>query len=130
MTVTIISRKTRKLFTKYLLIYPSRRAAFRAAKRDGRIPVAQQPDEVIMPDTPEGEEMGLDERNVRLYVFNIIVGAVAFEYHIREDKEAFYGTENTEGDQLPHFNSGESGRKLKGHHYWLKRNKNENDDND
>ncbi len=74
--------------------------------------------------------MGLDERNVRLYVFNIIVGAVAFEYHIREDKEAFYGTENTEGDQLPHFNSGESGRKLKGHHYWLKRNKNENDDND
>gem|GEM_PF-5796895 len=51
MTVTIISRKTRKLFTKYLLPYPSPRAAFRAAKRAARIPVAQQPDEVILPDT-------------------------------------------------------------------------------
>lgn len=71
---------------------------------------------VVIPNTDFGDQLGLDERNVRLYVFNIIVGIIAIEYHIREDREAFYGS--SEGNQGSHFNSGEPPGKLKKHHYW------------
>lgn len=87
--------------------------------------MGQDPEEVIYAGTPAGYDLGLDDRNVRLYIFHIIVGVVAYEYHIREDKEAFYGSEAGAGDQLPHFNSGEvkssdKKDKLKKHHYWTK----------
>jgi hypothetical protein len=125
MPISIIGRRTLKRYKQYLKIYPSRRAAFRAAKRDGRIPMGQQPEEVIYSGTDLGFDYDLDERNVRLYIFTIIVGAVVFEYHIREDKEAFYGDEARKGDQLPHFNSGEieeeKNNKLRNHHYWRKK---------
>lgn len=124
MPISIVSRGTLKRYKHYLRVYPSRRAAFRAAKRDGRIPMGQQPEEVIYPHTDMGDEYDLDDRNVRLYIFSIIIGAVAFEYHLREDKEAFYGAERGKGDQLPHFNSGESkgsDKKLRNHHYWKKK---------
>ena len=78
--------------------------------------MSQHPEMVVFPNTDIGEQLGLDERNVRLYVFNIVVGAIVIEYHIREDKEAFYG--GSEGNQWPHFNSGDSQGKLKKHHYW------------
>lgn len=121
MPISIIGRGTLKRYRKYLKIYPSRRSAFRAAKRDGRIPMGQQPEEVIYPHTDLGNAYDLDDRNVRLYIFSIIIGAVAFEYHLREDKEAFYGS--GQGDQLPHFNSGQlkkNNKKLRNHHYWRK----------
>lgn len=123
MPISIVSRRTFKRYRKYCKIYPSRRAAFRAAKRDGDIPVCQQPDEVIYAGTDIGYDFGLDGRNARLYVFNVIVGAVAFEYHIREDKEAFYQDNQGRGNQLPHFNSGkqeqpEPKQKLRHHHYY------------
>jgi hypothetical protein len=85
--------------------------------------MSTHPEEVIYSDSDLGGEYGLDDRNVRLYIFSILIGAVAFEYHLREDKEAFYGAERGKGDQLPHFNSGKAdGRqgKLKKHHYWKK----------
>ncbi len=114
LSIHLVGQSVHQLYKEYVRIYPSRRAAFRAAKRDGGIPVSQHPSEVILPNTDEGVEEGLDERNVRLYVFRIYgVGALFF---IREDKAAFYGT--GEGDQLPHFNSGKPPKKLKKHHYW------------
>lgn len=114
LSIYLVSQSVHQLYKKYVCIYPSRRAAFRAAKRDGGIPVGQHPQEVVLPNTDEGTEAGLDERNVWLYVFSIHgVGALFF---IREDKAAFYGT--SEGDQLPHFNSGQTKKRLKKHHYW------------
>ena len=114
LSIHLVSQSVHQRYKEYVKIYPSRRAAFRAAKRDGGIPVGQHPQEVILPSTDEGVEAGLDERNVRLYVFSIYgIGAFFF---IREDKAAFYGT--GEGDQLPHFNSGQTLKKLKKHHYW------------
>ena len=126
MPIIVVSRRTFKRYRKYCKVYPSRRAAFRAAKRDGGIPVCQQPDEVICAGTDIGYDFGLDHRNVRLYVFNMIVGAVAFEYRIREDKEAFYQDKQDSGHQLPHFNSGQQERpepkqKLRQHHYYKKK---------
>ena len=62
----------------------------------------------------------LDERNVRLYVFNI--GLLAVVVLIREDKEAFYVDGDKIGYQPPHFNSGKStDKKLKDHHYYPKK---------
>ena len=116
MKVSIASNEVYRKFQEYLKIYPSRKAAFRAAKRDGNIPISQHPEMVVIPNTDFGDQLGLDERNVRLYVFNIIVGIIAIEYHIREDREAFYGS--SEGNQGSHFNSGEPPGKLKKHHYW------------
>lgn len=120
MAVRIVSKETHRRYKVYKKIYPSRRAAFRAAKRDNGIPVTKNPDEVIIPETDLGEAYDLDDRNVRLYIFDIFVGAVVVQYHIREDKEAFYGGIKREGDQGPHFNSGSRGTKLKKHHYWKK----------
>lgn len=106
-------------------IYISRRAAFRAAKRDNKIPVSLNPEKVIYPNTLEGDEIlpeKLDsQKNVRLYKFRILIFTVTFEVSIREDKEAFYGDINEEGDQLPHFNSGETNKKLPKHHYFRKK---------
>ena len=118
---SIVSASTYERYQKYLKIYPSRRAAFRAAKRDAKIPMAEQPRGVVRPNSPEGKEYQLDDRNVRLYIFNLGIGAIAYEYHIREDKEAFYEDKEPKGHQLPHFNSGEPPKKLKGHHYWKKK---------
>ncbi|MEZ4942254.1 MAG: hypothetical protein R3D58_15355 [Saprospiraceae bacterium] len=116
--ISIVGAKTLKKYREYLKIYPSRRAAFRAAKRDANIPMSQHPEEVIYPQSSKGREYSLDDRNVRLYIFNLGIGAVAIEYHIREDKEAFYGDEEGKGNQPPHFNSGEPPKKLGNHHYW------------
>lgn len=106
-------------------IYVSRRAAFRAAKRDNKIPVTLNPNKVIYPNTLEGDEIQpekLDsEKNVRLYKFSILIFTVTFEVSIREDKEAFYGEVNQIGNQLPHFNSGETNKKLPKHHYFRKK---------
>ena len=93
MPISIIGRNTLRRYRRYRKVYPSRRAAFRAAKRDGGILMSQHPEEVIYPGSDLGGDYGLDDRNVRLYIFSILIGAVAFEYHLREDKEAFYGAE-------------------------------------
>ncbi len=45
-----------------------------------------------------GNTLGLDDRNVRLYIFNLgLVGAIAYEYHIREDHP------DPKHDQPQHF---------------------------
>jgi hypothetical protein len=108
-----------------LKLYISRRAAFRAAKRDNKIPVSLNPEKVIYPNTAEGNEVQpekLDfEKNIRLYKFRVLIFTVTFEISVREDKEAFYGETNQIGDQLPHFNSGETNKKLPKHHYFRKK---------
>ena len=110
--IYLASRRTHQLYRQYLKMYPSRRAAFRAAKRAARIPMGQHPAEVVLPMTDRGNSFRLDERNVRLYVFNLVIGAVAVEYHIREDKKSI-----THG-QPKHFNAGKPPKKLKEHYYW------------
>lgn len=120
LTISLITSNTLKTYKEYIKIYPSRKAAFRAAKRGANIPMAQHPEEVIPALTAKGKEYNLDDRNVRLYIFSILIGAVAIEYHIREDKEAFYGDKDGTGNQLPHFNSGSPPKKLSNHHYWEK----------
>lgn len=115
MEISIVKSSVYRKYLENIKIYPSRRAAFRAAKRDGNIPMMAHPDDVILPFTKDGDTFELDDRNVRLYVFNFWLGVIMVQYFIREDKEAFYGS----GDQLPHFNSGKSSDdKLKKHHYW------------
>ena len=89
MPISIIGRNALRRYRRYRKVYPSRRAAFRAAKRDGGILMSQHPEEVIYPGSDLGGDYGLDDRNVRLYIFSILIGAVAFEYHLREDKEAY-----------------------------------------
>lgn len=116
MKVEIVSRKVGRVYSKYKKIFPSRRAAFRAAKRDRNIPMSQHPDDVVYPNTSIGDEYDLDDRNVRLYVFNM--GLITIAIHIREDKEAFYVDGDEKSNQSPHFNSGRKDSKLKDHHYW------------
>ena len=86
MPISLVSRKTYRAYRYLKNYYGSRREAFRAAKRDNSIPVTQHPDKVVLPFTSDGANYNLDDRNVRLYIFNILIGAVGFEYHIREDK--------------------------------------------
>ena len=74
--------------------------------------MGQHPAEVVLPMTDRGNSFRLDERNVRLYVFNLVIGAVAVEYHIREDQKSI-----THG-QPKHFNAGKPPKKLKEHYYW------------
>lgn len=115
--ITLQKIKKKEGLSLGLNIYSSRRAAFRAAKRDNKVPMSEHPTEVIRPNTPAGDEIPLfADKNVKLYVFNLVVLGIAVE--IREDKEAFYGSESGRGDQLPHFNSGKAKKKLKKHHYW------------
>ena len=116
MEISLVSNKVYQKYKDYSRVYPSRRAAFRDAKREGNIPMTMHPQKVLRPFTEDAKDIYLDDRNVRLYVFRLIVCAFVVEYHIREDKKAFYGS--GEGDQLDHFNSGESSEKLKNHHYW------------
>lgn len=108
-----VSRRTHKLYKQYREYFPSRRAAFRAAKRDANLPMNRRPDKVVYPRTPMGNTLGLDDRNVRLYIFNLGLGAIAYEYHIREDHP------DPKHDQPQHFNTGVMPPgKLKGHYFW------------
>jgi len=101
------------------IIYESRRAALRAAKRDNNIPVATPPKEVVTPNTPERwKDEGLDYRNRRLYIFEFLLNLLTFRFHIREDKEAIYPDDK--GNQPAHFNAGEPPEKLKKHYYFKK----------
>lgn len=115
--LSVIDRQTLARFNQFVHFYPSRKAAFRAAKRDAKIPMRQSPAEVVGSKSAYWNSLGLDERYTRLYIFNIFVGAIAFEYHIREDKIAFYGNDGA-GIQPPHFNAGEPPKKLKQHYFW------------
>lgn len=116
MAISVVSTKTLRRYHEYLRMYPSRRAAFRAAKRDANIPMQQHPEVVVCPFSDLGNDFDLDDRNVRLYIFHILICGIVIEYHIREDKEAFYAGEA--GYQPPHFNVGKEGAKLKEHYYW------------
>lgn len=108
----IISRRTHQRYKQYCMVFPSRRAAFRAAKRDAGIPMSKHPDAVLYPRTPAGKKLGLDERNARLYVFDLIVGALVIQFRIREDHA------DKKTGQPKHFNTGFSDNKLKDHYYW------------
>lgn len=113
--------------------YESRRAAFRAAKRDNNIPVSQQAVEVIRNNDKDWNEYGLRrDKNRALYRFivyllNMLTGfSEKKEVHIREDNDNSYGAIGGVGDQKDHFNSGEvreERSKLKRHHYFNKRNR-------
>ncbi len=105
-------------------VFDTRRAAFRAAKRDNGVPVGKQPYKVAKPRTPLGDDYKLDNRNRRLYIFRILVSLFGFgeeegkEVNIREDKKVFYS--ETE-KQSEHFNAGEKGQKLRKHYYFRKK---------
>ncbi|GJL61328.1 MAG: hypothetical protein NPIRA03_41850 [Nitrospirales bacterium] len=102
-------------------VYETRKQAFRASKRDNKIPISMQPNEVVKPNTERGNQERLDDRNRRLYIFRLIeslFGEKGRDIHIREDKEVKY-PEN-KGNQLDHFNAGEPPR-LKKHYYYKKK---------
>lgn len=113
--------------------YKTRRAAFRAAKRDNGVPVSQQPMEVIRPNDEKWDEYGLDRNKNRslyrfiVYLLNMLTGfSERKEVRIREDADYSYGSDYGVGDQDDHFNSGavnERRTKLKRHHYFSKRNR-------
>lgn len=108
--------------------HETRRAAFRAAKRDNRVPVSQQPEEVVRQNDEKWDEYGLNrEKNRALYRFvmyllNLLTGSSdRKEIHIREDTDYSYGAVGGLGDQDEHFNSGEVNEereKLRRHHYF------------
>ena len=118
-------KKIGKKFKREDKYYNSRRAAFRAAKRDSNIPVSSQPVETITPKSKKWKKSGLDSRNKRLYIFRIFDFFNGFfqekEVHIREDKAAIYTEE--QGHQIEHFNVGEPPKKLKKHFYFLTKQK-------
>jgi len=120
MKVSIVGNRTYWKYRSLVAqkIYPSRSAAFRAAKRYLKLPMSKHPDKLVYPYTDLGDAYDLDERNVRLYVFYTFVGAIILELHIREDKPVSYGDEHGKGDQLPHFNSGKHPGGKKDHRYW------------
>ena len=91
--------------------------AFGKAKEANEIPRSQQPDKTIKPNTPEGKEAGLDNRNIKQYEFTNSKGERII---IRQDKPAQYGGPNGKGNQSEHFNAGKSNENLsKQHHYYL-----------
>lgn len=90
------------------------RQALRNAKEANGIPKSAQPDRTIKPNTREGNQLGLDDRNVKLYEYTNSNGQ---KIHIRQDRAASYG-QGGAGDQTPHFNAGPAGEKLKQHHYY------------
>jgi len=96
-----------------------------AFKKDYGIPKSEQAREVVKPRTLEGRKRKLDQRNVRLYIFDLILNffgiAVRQETHLREDKEAFYA--DGRGNQNKHFNAGLNTGKLKDHYYYHSNNK-------
>ena len=84
--------------------------AFRNAKDQNGIPRSQQPDKIIKPNTPEGNNYRLDDRNVKIYEFTNSKGESVL---IRQDKSVNYG----DGYQPEHFNAGlKQDKKLKQHH--------------
>ena len=90
------------------------RQALRKAKEANGIPKSAQPDRTIKPNTLEGDKLGLDNRNVKLYEYTNSNGQ---KVHIRQDKAATYNQGGV-GNQTPHFNAGPAGSKLKQHHYY------------
>jgi HNH/endonuclease VII toxin of polymorphic toxin system component len=90
----------------------TRHEALNKAKEANDIPRSASPDHVYRPGTDRGKEMGLDERNVRLYEYTNSRGEKIW---IREDKAVRYG-ENGRGNQPAHFNAGPAGEKLRQHH--------------
>ena len=90
------------------------RQALRKAKEANGIPKSAQPTRTIKPNTPEGSQLGLDNRNVKLYEYTNSSGQ---KIHVRQDKAASYGQGGV-GDQKSHFNAGPAGQKLKQHHYY------------
>jgi hypothetical protein len=86
----------------------------RKAKEANGIPKSAQPDRTIKPNTPEGNQLGLDGRNVKQYEYTNSSGQ---KISIRQDKAAGYGQGGV-GDQKTHFNAGPAGQNLKQHHYY------------
>jgi RHS repeat-associated protein len=94
---------------------PGRNGALREAKRGNDIPMNKHPDRVVKPNTPEGRDLGLDnKRNVELYEYTNRHGE---PIHIRHDRPASYGDGGI-GDQGPHFNAGPAGPNLPQHFYY------------
>lgn len=110
-------RKKRRGIAKY---FRTRREAYTAFKTDYDIPKSEAPAKVVKPDTPAGDKVELDNRNVRLYIFrairNLFGRFIRREIHLREDKNAFYV--EGKGSQSKHFNAGYGGEKLKDHYYF------------
>ena len=65
------------------------------------LPRTTQPDRTIKPNTHEGDQFGLDNRNVKLYEYTNSKGK---KIHIRQDKAASYEKGGV-GDQSPQFNA-------------------------
>lgn len=103
--------------------FDSRKSAFRSFKRDYKIPVSQNPEETVKPDTPEGDQHKLGRRNRRLYIFSVLKNIFGItrraKTHLREDKGVFYSDGN--GSQGPHFNGGYEEEKLRDHYYFKKK---------
>ena len=100
-------------------LYPSRRSAFRAAKRLFGIPMHTKPDEVVLPNTDDGVARKLSQENKRLYIFRVFLGIFTLgqgEIHIREDHPKEYPDG---GVQTSHFNAGTGGKKLRFHFYFF-----------
>lgn len=87
------------------------REAFRKAKDQNGIPRSQQPDKTMKPNTLEGENAGLTNKNVKLYQFTNSKGE---KINIRQDKAVKYDKDG--GSQSKHFNAGLEDEKLKQHH--------------
>ena len=91
--------------------------SFGKAKDANGIPRSQQPEKTIKPNTPEGKEAGLDNRNIKQWEFKNSKGERII---IRQDKAAQYGEQSGKGNQSEHFNAGKSNENLsKQHHYYL-----------
>ena len=103
--------------------FETRRQAYNAFKADYGIPKSEQPSEVIKPGTPKGRDHELDDRNLRLYIFDAILNFLGLETrkktYLREDKEAFYPQGG--GKQSEHFNAGAADENLKDHYYFKKK---------
>lgn len=104
--------------------FDTRRAAFRAAKRDLNIPKNTQPFKVMSPSQIGWNDNKMDHRNRRLYIFRIVAflfgKRVVNEFHIREDKKVIYS--GNQGNQVDHFNAGKP-PKLKKHSFFKRRRK-------
>ncbi len=91
------------------------RESLRKAKEENAIPRSQQPDKTIKPNTDDGNAANLNDKNVKQYEYTNSKGE---KVTIRQDKPEKYN-DGGQGDQPPHFNAGESGKKLKQHHNYL-----------
>ncbi len=90
------------------------REALRNAKDANGIPRNAQPDKIIKPDTPAGDRMKLDNRNVKAFEFTNSKGQKVI---IRQDRATSFG-QGGRGNQPPHFNAGpKQDHKLRQHHF-------------